>query len=947
MKRLVVILLVLIVSLPAQAQLFKPFTSLRVIKTEYFDIIFPAESEISARVLASYADSIYDQISSILDIEVKVRIPVTFAPHTDLFNGYYNSISSPHIVLFDTPMDLEWTVFEDNLKGLFIHELVHAISFNTRGSFFNVFHKIFGNWVSPALINAPLFMVEGVTISFESLSGFGRSNDPLVKQKLRQVIFEDKFPTPFQVSGVYDYPGQRGNWYEYGGVFSSWLIDNYGMEKYSQLWQAMGQGFRFSFSVYRSGFYSIFKKIYDIDFLDAWSFFRDFLVLDNVINNPNELLPAHYRFLGNSISALAAGMDDVYILNSTERKIYVYNIQTKSIRNINTDLFRSYDLDISAGEKFALVSGYNLTGERYSATVTEHEIASGRRTGRTIQGLYKARYFRDGVIGIRSELHNTCIVFEKFNGEKEILFRGNEGLLFSGPQAVDDERIMFIAARNGVRELLLYNYVSKELFRIESTESDNELWRYMRNLGVSEGKIFFSHNINDRMYKLAFIDLDTMNVVFSNRDFSGGIFNPVSVRGYVYYKGAFFSGDSFLCFPEAADSLSGTRINLQLVELDNLETSTSIIDLWQGSSTRYRSISYMNPFNYWVPLPLIRHSIDLNNFNFNFDGAGLFSVMMDPTDRNLIMVTAYADINYRMAMIDNFSWQTTVPGFPLTIEFSDKVIYDFAEELYRDTRVYIGGSINWYPGRWGYGFSFGAGYVRSANNDGSKSAYQWEKTGDAFFYSAGFSFSNQLRRQYELFGNGLSLNLRGISLIGNSLQESFRPRIEGILRLNSEARLPLNITLYGAYDHIGMNLHGVSRAYGQPLFDRFASKEYQSPSGLYHTWLAGGEISAGIFSVEIQNNLSHLYFNRFYGILTLRSLFYDSKGHEDAQGIVFGDIRLAQSLVLKLGLLSSIIPVKTNPVFIEPYVWGAFKFSNAITGEGSLWEYGFNFSFRY
>ena len=945
MKRLVFILLLIIVSLPVQAQLFKPFTSLRVIKTEYFDIIFPAESEISARILASYADSIYDEVTSILGIDVRVRIPVTFAPHTDLFNGYYNSISSPHIVLFDTPMDLEWTTFEDNLKGLFIHELVHAVSLNTRGSFFRTLHRIFGNWVSPALINAPLFMVEGVTISFESLSGYGRSNDPLVKQKLRQAIYENKFPTPFQVSGVYDYPSQRGNWYEYGGLFSTWLINVYGMEKYSQLWQTMGQGFSFSFFMYRSGFYNIFKNVYGINFLDAWNSFSAFLALDNLEKNPNTLLPAQYQLSGNSIPALAAGSNEIYLLNSSQRKINVYNTQTRNIRTFNTDLINPYDLDISADEKFALVSGYHLTGERYTAVVTEQETVSGRKTGRTIQGLYKARYFRDGIIGIRSELHNTCIVFEKFDGYKEILFRGNSELSFSGPQAVDNDRIVFIASRNGVRELLLYNYVSRELYRIENEEGYNVLWRYMRGLGVSEGKIFFSHNSNDRMYKLAIIDLEEMQAVINNRDFSGGVFNPVSTGENIYYKGAFFPGDTFLQFPETTGSLSGTRISLQLIKVQIEETNTP--DLWQGHSTAYRSISYMSPFNYWVPLPLIRYSIGLKNFNFSLDGAGIFSVMMDPTDRNLIMVTAYADINYRMAMIEDFTWQTTTFGFPLTIAFSDKVINDFANEPYRDTRLNISGSYNWYPGRWGYGFSLGFGYIRIADDDGGKSAYGWGKTGNAFFYNTGFSFSNQIRRQYELFGNGMSLSLRGISLIGTSLLDSFKPRIEGILRINAESRFPLNFTLYGAYDHMGMNLHGGSRVYGQPIFDRSASKEYLSPSGLHHTWLTGNELSLGIFSLEIQNNFSHIYFNRIYGILTLRSLLYDSKGHDNAQGIALSDMRLAQSLVLRLGLLSSIIPVKTNPVFIEPHIWGALKFSNAITGDGSFWGYGFNISLRY
>jgi len=96
----------------AEAQLFKPFTFFRVIKTEYFDIIYPPESESSARTLASYADNVYEKLTSLFGITVPARIPVTFAPHTELFNGYYNPVPFPHIILYDTPMDVEWT----NLK---------------------------------------------------------------------------------------------------------------------------------------------------------------------------------------------------------------------------------------------------------------------------------------------------------------------------------------------------------------------------------------------------------------------------------------------------------------------------------------------------------------------------------------------------------------------------------------------------------------------------------------------------------------------------------------------------------------------------------------------------------------------------------------------------------------------------------------------------------------
>ncbi len=84
----------------SQNTLYKPFSSFRFVQTEHFDIIFPKESEPSARLLASFADSVYDQVSSLLGIEVSGRIPVTFSPHTDSFNGYYSQFFN-HIVLYE------------------------------------------------------------------------------------------------------------------------------------------------------------------------------------------------------------------------------------------------------------------------------------------------------------------------------------------------------------------------------------------------------------------------------------------------------------------------------------------------------------------------------------------------------------------------------------------------------------------------------------------------------------------------------------------------------------------------------------------------------------------------------------------------------------------------------------------------------------------------------
>ena len=570
-KLICLFLLILLCASGLYAQLYRPFLSFRVIKTEKFDIIYPNESENTARFLSTYADSIYNEVSETLDIKVPGRIPVTIASDTDMFNSYYRPVPSPAIVLYDTAMDLEWSVFEDNFKFLFMHELVHAVTMNTRTPFMNAIRMIIGNWATPSLWTSPLFMTEGAAVSFESLTGFGRANDPLTKHVLRQAIHEDKFLTPFQASGVYDGPGQHGVYYEYGGLFSAWLQKEYGMEKYAQLWRAMGspKNTGFSFIAYRSIFYNAFRRTYGFYFIDAWKSFKESLAINNIENAPPQILKEQFSFLTKkrgSYSALAAGGGNVYILDGGDEKIRIYNEETGRVKIFNTSSVYSSDIDVSQCGTNILVSGYHVTGNMFKAVVTEHRASSGFTTGRKLDGIYKARYFRDGVIGIGKELHNNRIVFMDFNGNTEVLFQGNEKLMFSGPQVIDNDRFVFIAARDGKRELMLYDYAKGELFRIENGNDDNEYWKYMRGLNVSDGNIYFSYNSDDKMYKLARINIDTMTAVFSGRNISGGVFSPVGVNGNIYYRGNFFSGDSILKFPEIAENLTGTSAALKLKE---------------------------------------------------------------------------------------------------------------------------------------------------------------------------------------------------------------------------------------------------------------------------------------------------------------------------------------------------------------------------------------------
>ncbi|MDR1326704.1 MAG: hypothetical protein LBK00_11785 [Treponema sp.] len=943
MNLLLLLGVISIASVSAQMLNFKPFTSFRVHETRYFEIIFPESSWQTAERVAGFADRVYERVSALLGISLKGKIPVAITPHTDQFNSYMRSLPYPHIMLFDTPTNPNtFATFENALESVFLHELTHAASLSSRSPLFQVLYDIFGGWFNLTQFTAPLFMVEGVSVAFESLDGFGRVNDPLTKQVLRQAIIDNTFLTPFQASGVYDYP-PSGAWYEYGGLFSAWLIKQYGMEKYAELWQSMGGKYHFSFFFYNNGFFHSFTNVYGMAFLDAWQSFQDSLRLDGVADNSAGIVRGGEAL----ISAIDTGGGKVFALDIIAGALVVFDPATGRSRNSSVIDTSSYDLDVSADGSRALVSSYRYTEDLAAAIVTEYNTGNGWGTGRSWSDLYQGHYFRDGVIGLSSTRHLNNLVFRSGNDEEEVLLMGNESLILTSPCAVNDTWIAFVAARDGIRELCLYNYDTKTTYTL-SSGTDDERWRYMRFLQASEGHLLFGFNHDDRFYKLGAIDLRGLgddpvsgdfSVVFSARDFSGGVSLPARLGNEVYYRAAFSTWDALARYPEAGDALSGVHAPLLFTRWETTPLPANIPAVGGTmtlAATRYNPLAYMNPFQLWLPVPL------MSTTGLSVDGVGIMSQMMDPTDTNLVTLEAYMNIRDLMGAF-SIQWKTLGFGFPLTFEVSDGI--NKAKDIpYRRTFAGIQAASSW-------GLRLGATVSLIANDPlNSSNVYTWGYEEPIYTLSAGLDLNGLRRFRWQLFGNGVSLN----TTVRYTLpQES----IGGEERLSvAFEAFRLKLSLYHAWssaanlDLYGRSLNHENDYIGGSLFSDVASVEYSTEYIRRLSWLAGGEAELKLFSLDIQKNLGHLYYNRLYSTLAYRSVFYnaDETDGKTAPGISLAPLllpaasyHLAQSLVLRLGMTISSVIVTTIPFSLTPYLWGAWVISDPQEWSNNLaWGFG-------
>ena len=255
--------------------------NIKIARTEYFDIIYAPGSEKSAEVLYENADGIFTELSNLFGLLHSFRLPVVISPAQDEFNAYYSSAPFSHIVMYDTVPPESFAVFSETLLSTFRHELIHAVTYNLHNNFWTKVKKIGGDTYNPALLTITSGWAEGASVSVESSGGEGRLNSEYHKQLVRQAKIEGKFPRFSEVQGARDvYPSGQLSYY-FGGAFSAFLQQKYGMEKYARFWYKC---VNFQTLTY----FGCFKKVYGFPIQDAWEEFYDSVEVPDVSCDPAE-----------------------------------------------------------------------------------------------------------------------------------------------------------------------------------------------------------------------------------------------------------------------------------------------------------------------------------------------------------------------------------------------------------------------------------------------------------------------------------------------------------------------------------------------------------------------------------------------------------------------------------------------------------------------------------
>ena len=567
-----------VTSLTAYDGLMSGQHNLKYIQTEYFDIIYPESSSESAAELAIHADEIYREICSEYGIDPSLRMPVTITGATDMFNAYFTTFTYNHIILYDTPPDENLNVFESTICDTFKHELTHAITINMKNPFWKFIAKVFGD---PVIIGDYLNMTtalkEGAAVAEESRNGLGRLNNPYYMHTVRQAKIQGTFPSQADITGSRDiYPGANMS-YAFGGPFTKWLQDKYGMEKYCEFWYN-------GINTHAVTYQLVFRKVYGQSINTAWKeFYESLYVPDNVLyaedldsiqfvpgTSGNGYLYSSLTSGGNNIAWLEQKTSTVWISSTDENG----NI-TKPKKFLKKDSISS--ISLSRDGRYLAVSFYTPNAADATSRVMVYDtqnkshVTVGEKSLKnpfvmqTEEGYFLYAVKTQG----QSESLIKYRIIEKKSGNKTKIKNLEEaecldfprGECIYSPVDFGEGRIACIYKKSGKTQIRVF-MPDMSFMEIDLSEAG----MFIQGLSAeNDSTLLFSWakmNTLPRLGRLSINGNGNAVLELSDSEISGGVYEPASLGGKYFYAGNFVDRTKLFMHDIAEDSFTQSEVKI-------------------------------------------------------------------------------------------------------------------------------------------------------------------------------------------------------------------------------------------------------------------------------------------------------------------------------------------------------------------------------------------------
>lgn len=603
--------------------------NLSVIKTQWFDIIYPEGSSTSAAILYKNADQIYDEITSMYGITQKFRMPVVLAPGVEQFNAYWSGYPYNHIVLYDTASIEDLNVFSQTLLSTFRHELTHGVTYNHRSPFWYKVGQIFGDPINLAQITVTSGWAEGATVSSESFTGEGRLNDEYAMQMVKQAKIEGTFPKYADVQGASDlYP--IGSFYYFNGAFADYLQKTYGMKCYADFWYNC-----VNFKAITAP--RAFKKAFGCKLQDAWKDFENAYYIPelteieskNICNKNDGALYGYLSASNDGLVFVDQKSNNVFYLEKNQIQNQIQNQLGKNEelnKILPEKLFCLPNLEsakISKDGRFIALDVYSEEGPVIKKTAKIYNLENNAFINIDETGLQESTILKKD--------NDYYLVYQKFISQfnsivvKKLNFNENGNALLS-TQLISEIKFPINTVPYSFTDLENGNfaYIKKSGLNYSVCVSDldgtviNEISapkermviRYLSAQKYFNGnsQIAFSWTEPKSLPRFGKLKLDenfsNPEFYFQNCDFSGGIYWPVLTQtDEIFYIGSFFRNNKIYAgeipgqWENFGVALNDSQGVLNSVEEQNLNSEDD--NVFTESDENLPLPSAYNPFDYY------------------------------------------------------------------------------------------------------------------------------------------------------------------------------------------------------------------------------------------------------------------------------------------------------------------------------------------------------------
>lgn len=557
---------------------------LKIVKTEFFDFIYPEISQRAAAILVEHADDFYRELATYYKLNYPVRFTVTIYPNTDLMNANFSAFPYNRIVLYDTMCLSDLNVFSENLLSVFKHELAHGISYNLHNGFWNGVKKVFGDVVNPGYLITTSGVAESAAVMAESSQGEGRLNSEYGnKHSVKQAIIEGRLLKHWEFQGARDiFPSNV--FYSFSSEFFNWVEKKYGTENYVKFWYKCRnfQGLTY---------FSIFKSVYGFSISEALdNFYEEFNVPD-VEANPAEL--DFVKYFGEGVnktnySCLVSSKDKIAYVNSEATGVFVCkkvnseNYYSKPKRVLTESLINS--ISLSNDGKYLTVSYYSKNYLDYKTKTMIVDLENNHRfyvseTG-ILHGIVIGDCEKEYFVGLK-----TYSQFSSFNIyelvktksgkiKKAVLVDSIKNKFNDSFFNLKDDgkgNIYFIHKEALDFYISYYDLKEKKWNRIAFPKEQIELADFSVVEENENTQLYFSWAEKGTMPRLgiATIKENKTEFTFFGEDISGGIFNPIKVdEKNIVYIGNFFEGSNIFIADISNCKNEKITVQNQIINID-------------------------------------------------------------------------------------------------------------------------------------------------------------------------------------------------------------------------------------------------------------------------------------------------------------------------------------------------------------------------------------------